>query len=166
MRTARRFDRDRHRAGGAIFRDWRLAWFRRLHPVERADHQENCERDDEEVDDKRDEVAVVPGHCAGFHRIRDVREGISAILTGFEDDELIREIKPAGERADRRHNDVFDEGTDDPAEGRADDHAHREIESIALNGKLFEFLEHAAALLVRDDIDTFIGYDYDLANSL
>ena len=58
--------------------------------------------------------------------------------------EVVREVEPAGDRADDRHEQVADERLDDPPEGRADDHADREIDDVAAQGELLELLEHRA----------------------
>jgi hypothetical protein len=41
--------------------------------------------------------------------------------------------------------DVTHQGVDDLAEGTADDHAHRQIDHIALEGELLELAHHAHA---------------------
>ena len=44
-----------------------------------------------------------------------------------------------------RHENVADQRRHDVAEGRADDDADREIESVALDGEVLEFLQHGSA---------------------
>ena len=48
-----------------------------------------------------------------------------------QDEEEAREIDPAEDQAERRHDHAFDQRRHDPAEGRADDHADGEIDHVA-----------------------------------
>lgn len=59
-----------------------------LHPVERANEQENAERNDDEVDHEGDEVAVIPSHGAGLNCLGRGRERATA-GRGFQHDELV-----------------------------------------------------------------------------
>jgi hypothetical protein len=58
-------------------------------------------------------------------------------VTLDETDEIVGEIKPAGNCADDRQQNVADERVHDRAEGRADDHADREIDDVAPHRKIF-----------------------------
>src|SRR3546814_8865835 len=61
----------------------------------------------------------------------------------------MRKIDAAEQQADRRHQDVGDEGADDPAEGGADDDADRHVEDVAPHGKFLEFFQHSSFPLKR-----------------
>ena len=56
------------------------------------------------------------------------------------------EIESAQQRAHHRHHHVLDQRAHDPAEGSADDHAHRQVHDVALDREFAEFLSHAHGL--------------------
>ena len=74
---------------------------------------------------------------------------VSAVTLLDSADEVVAEIEAAGDRADHRHEDVADQRRHDAAEGRADDDADRQIERIALDGEVLEFLQHGRSLSRR-----------------
>jgi hypothetical protein len=53
--------------------------------------------------------------------------------------EVVREIEPADQAADHRHDQVLDDRIDDLAEGRADDDADRQVDDIPLHRERLEF---------------------------
>ena len=55
MRTTGRLDRDRHRAGRALLRNWRGSGRRPFQLVHRFDHEKNTEGDDDEINHESDE---------------------------------------------------------------------------------------------------------------
>ena len=58
-------------------------------------------------------------------------------------DEIARKVHAAEQPADHRHDHAVGQRRYDLAEGRADDHRHREIEHVAPIDEGLEFLEHA-----------------------
>ena len=72
---------------------------------------------------------------------------VSAVTLLDSADEVVAEVEAAGGGADHRHEDVADQRGHDATEGRADDDADREVERIALDGEVLEFLQHAWAPL-------------------
>ena len=89
MRAAGRFDGDRHRAGRTIFYHRLGVWVGSFHFVNRAHKQKNTKGDNKKIDHQRDEVAVIPGHCAGLDRIGGRVEGGAPIFRRLEDDKLV-----------------------------------------------------------------------------
>ncbi len=138
---------------------------RPLHFVDSANDKKNAKRDNKKIDHQRDEVPVVPRDRAGFERVRRRVEHGRAIFRGLEHDELVREIEPARQQTDRRHDNVFDQGGDDRTERSADDHSDSQINRVSFDGKFFEFFPHATILyLTRRDVDKFFGNHHDFAN--
>src|SRR4029079_253875 len=60
MRTPRRLDRNCHRTGWAVLRNWRGGGRRPFLLVSRFNHQKNTEGNDDEIDHESDEISVVP----------------------------------------------------------------------------------------------------------
>src|SRR6202022_3864510 len=164
MRATRRFHGNRHRAGRTIFGNRRLLG-RLLHLVDPAHEQKHRESDDREINYQRDEVAVVPGDRAPLPRVCGCGESFTARRFA-QHDELVREIEPTGEQADRRHDDVFDERADDRAKGRADNHAHREINRVTFDRKFFEFLPHVLQTFHTTTLTSFWGITITLRTVL
>jgi hypothetical protein len=88
------------------------------------------EGDDDEDDHRVDERAVADRHAA----------------VGVQVDHELREIDPAEQKADRRHDDVVDQRGDDCAQRGADDHADRQGERVGLQQELAELSGHGALL--------------------
>ena len=87
--------------------------------VHRLDDAEQYNRHQQEVDHGGNEVAV-GDRC-------------------FSDGNgQMGEIKPAGDHAEKRHDNVIDEGIDDALESTADDHADGQIHHVALADEFFE----------------------------
>ena len=145
--------RDIHRAGRAFFL---VGFFFGGLPefVDCADEQKNCTGYDEKVDHERNEVPVVPSDRSGFQCISGRVERGRAVSGGSQDDELVREIESAGEETNRRHENIFDQRIDDRTEGRSDDHADGEIDSVTFDG---EFLEFIPDLLHTTMLTNFLG---------
>ena len=72
---------------------------RALHSVERPHHEENAKRDDEEINDEGDEVAVVPGDGARPSLRRPESRNCRDLSDRLEDDKFVREIEAAGQLA-------------------------------------------------------------------
>jgi hypothetical protein len=144
--------RDSHRAGRAFFL---VGFFFGGLPqfVDCADEQKNCAGYDEKVDHERDKVPIIPSDRSGFQRISGRVERGRAVSGGSQDDELVREIKSAGEKTNRRHEHIFDQRIDDRTEGRPDDYADGEIDSVTFDG---EFLEFIPDLLHKTMLTSFL----------
>src|SRR5207244_11352004 len=108
MRTTRRLDWDGHRARATFLRD-RFCVRRTLEPIDPADEEENCPCNDEKIDRERDEIAVIPSNCAYFRRVRRCVKGCAAVLRRAQHNKFIREIEPATEQADWRHDKVLNQ---------------------------------------------------------
>jgi len=108
--------RRRHRRSGA----------RPLQAVDRLDHHEERERDDQEFEHRLNKHAVAKQHRLAF--------GV-----GANAHREILEIHPTDGKPDRRHDDVGDQGVHDLAEGAADHDTDGEINDTALHRELFEF---------------------------
>lgn len=106
-----------------------------LEHVDRFDHQEDSPRDDDELDQDGDEIAVVQGRRGGGLRGSQV-----GIARAIEADKQLAEIDFAEDEAERRHDDVVDDGGDDFPESRTDDHTDGEINGVAFGDEGFEFL--------------------------
>src|SRR5215203_2487747 len=106
------------------------------------DDEEQCERHDDEVDDRVDENAIRQDHRARVlgELQRWVRAWYGRGL--LEDDELIREVHSSHPQTDDRHHDVSDEARNDCAERQADDDAHGHVDDIAAHRELLEFPDH------------------------
>src|SRR5579859_663123 len=108
------------RRGRVRGRGWRL-----LQLVDAFDRDENHEGDDEEVEYRLKERAVLEqygralGVVAHSHR-------------------KVAEVDAADQHAERRHDDVADQGGNDLAERGADDDADRQVDHVAFHGKFFE----------------------------
>ena len=123
----------RRRGGGLGF------LFLLTEALDQVDQREHHPGDDQEVDDDGEEAAPRQ-HRALLLRLGQRVGGDLA----RQSDEVVAEIESAGDRADDRHENVADQRRHDAAEGRADDDADREIEGIALDGEVLEFLQHVS----------------------
>ena len=74
MRTTRRLDWDRHRAGQTIFHDGRRSRRGPLHFVDSLYQQKDTERDDEKINRNRNKIAVGED-WPQFFRIRQGQSG-------------------------------------------------------------------------------------------
>src|SRR5437879_7329936 len=93
--------------------------------------------DDEEEDDHRDHQKV--DHFPEEEPVRD----FFAMDHRFP---LEVTLLARHKHADQRHNNVLDQRVDDLAECRADDHPNGQIDDIAFEGELFEFLKQGPSL--------------------
>lgn len=100
--------------------------------VDRLDQEKNTESDDDKVDERLDEVAIVDG--GGLHLLHtgDDHPG--------QGDLQIREVHTTDQPSDRRHDDVVDNTTYDFTKRAADDHTDSHVHSIASDSEIFEFL--------------------------
>src|SRR4029453_1258713 len=139
MWTTLCLDRDIHPAGRAFFL---VGFFFGGLPqfVDCADEQKNRASYDKKVDHERDEVPIIPSDRSGFQRISGRVECGRAVFGGSQNDELVREIESAGEETNRRHDYVFHQRTNDRNEGRPDDYADGEIDSVTFDGEFLEFI--------------------------
>jgi hypothetical protein len=62
-----------------------------------------------------------------------------------EHDEQVGEIDARQDQADDRHEHIIDNRRHDGAESGTDHHADGEIDDIALEGEIAEFLEHVSS---------------------
>lgn len=95
---------------------------------------------DDELDAGVDEGAVLDGHqFVGLGRPRRASAPIQ-----------VREVEAGQQQADRRHDDLVDQALGDVVEGRADDHADRQVDDVAAGDELAEFrkVRHADAGLL------------------
>ena len=117
-----------------------------MHLVDGLDHAEHGERDDDEVEDDGDQVAVVDGDlgCDDFAALHD----------GLLEHPFPRgKVDAAGQHGDERHDDIIDERGRDLAERAADDDADGHIEHVAAHGKgleLFKKLLHGKHLFAEN----------------
>src|SRR5712671_1171328 len=121
-----------------------LGGFRLLQLGQSPNREEQHKRDDQEIDDDREEVAPSED-CPLLPGVRQCRGGDLR----RQPDEVVREVEPAGDRADDRHDDIADKRTHDGAESSSDDHANGEIDHVAAQGKFLEILDHGLSLLER-----------------
>src|SRR4030095_2016873 len=75
-----------------------------------------------------------------LQRIGGLLKRGGAVSGGSQDDELVREIQSAGKETNRRHEHIFDQRIDDRTEGRSDNHADGEIDSVTFDGEFLEFI--------------------------
>ena len=146
MAAPRRLDRDGRQAMRALFRRRRGGLFLLLHGVHAADHEEDGEGDDQEIDDGVQEQPVVERH-----RSRPLGGGDRRVGTGdlpfLEHEEEVREVDVPQEEPDRRHQDVGYQRGDDRPEGRADDDAHRHVDDVPPHREFLELLQHVRSPL-------------------
>src|SRR5690606_1681393 len=108
--------------------------------VDQTYHLENDERQDQEIEQDRDETSVGQ-HGARFFSLR---QGQLCPLP-VEGQVVVAEIQAANDHADYRHDHILDQRIDNFAESGADDYTDRQIDYIAFHGKCLEFLQHAHA---------------------
>ena len=110
-----------------------------LQCVDRLHKQEYRQPHDDEGHQRIDEHADVQSHGARLLRRvqRRVGPGLRARL---QHEKQIGEVGLTQGKTDRRHDDVLDQGIDDLAERGADHDAHGEIDDVAPDGKLAEFV--------------------------
>jgi hypothetical protein len=115
-------------------------------PVHGLHRKEQHPGDDQEIEGDGDEMA------AAEHRALLLRAAIGEALLNRIGKRrvMIREVEPAGDRTDDRHEDVADERVDDLPERGSDDHADGKIDDIATQGELLEFLEHDGRLPIAE----------------
>src|SRR3546814_1243026 len=75
-------------------------------------------------------------------RISDWSSDVCSSDLAAEQDELAREIDPAENPADQRHNQILGQRTGDRREGAADDGTDRQVDDIAAGDKFPEFIQH------------------------
>ena len=102
----------------------------RLLPDDQLADPEHHKRDDEELDERQEEGAVAD---------RNLGRGVAGVL---EHDLELREVDPAEEVGDRRHDDVLDQGVHHGAQGDADDDADGQGERVGLGQESLELAEH------------------------
>src|SRR5262249_4105281 len=135
MRTTCSLDRNRHRARRTIFHYLRtsLGLFELVDPF---DDEKDAKGNDHEIDRNGDEIAVGEDRSQFFcFRERQSRRD----LIGQGDVE-IAEIKIANDSADRRHQQVFDDRSNNFSKGCADNDADGEINGVAFDGEFLELL--------------------------
>jgi hypothetical protein len=103
---------------------YHLGWWP-LQPVEPLDRHEDHEGNDQEVEHRLEEGAVLEQDGGVI--------GSSPYLPG-----QIREINAGQQLAQRRHHHIGHQRRDNLAEGRTDDDAHGHVDDIALHGKFLE----------------------------
>src|SRR5215467_4822688 len=107
--------------------------------IDLLDQEEDGERDDDEIDHRVQEHAVVQRGRSGGLRGSERRER----LPGQADEEVL-EVHAAEEPPDRRHDDVVDERGDDRAERGAHDHTDRQVDDVAPHDERLEFAQHGS----------------------
>src|ERR1700674_1461770 len=138
--AALRRQRNRHRALWAVFggrrRNWR--WFRR-ETIDLFDQKKDEESHYQEIDHVIDEDPVIQ-RCLrrgrGLGRLNRIE------VCAAQVDKQSRKIHATEQLADGRHDHVFHERRDNFSEGRADNHADRQIHDIATHGEFLEFFQH------------------------
>src|SRR4030095_13814472 len=98
-----------------------------------------------------------------LQRIGGLLKRGGAVSGGSQDNELVREIESAGEETNGRHEHVFNQRIDDRTEGRSDNHADGEIDSVSFDG---EFLEFIPDLLHTTMLTSFLGTTITLRTML
>jgi hypothetical protein len=112
MRTTARLNGNLHRACRAIFHvGYFCSRFSEL--IDCPDQKKNGGRDNEKIDQERNEVAVIPRDRSGFGGVRGSIECRRAVFGRPKNDKFIGEIESAGEETDWRHDDVFNQRIDD-----------------------------------------------------
>ena len=109
-----------------------LLLYRFLELVECLDHQEECERNEDEGDDRVDEQAI-----SDRYSLRRLRRRL-------EDDLERREIDSSDQKSDDRVDDVIDEGIDDCRERGACCDTYCHIDDAAARYELPEFCEETS----------------------
>jgi hypothetical protein len=90
------------------------------------------ERQDQEVDDRGNELAVAEHRDAGrLQRGIAVRIAFERRRNRSQPEEVVRKVESAENCADDRHDQVIGQRSDDAAERGTDDHRDRQIEDIA-----------------------------------
>ncbi len=105
--------------------------------VDLLDEKEDHESDDDKIDERIQEDAVVDGG-----RSRCLRFGQGGVVASGEIDIEIGKVDFVEDEPDGRHDDIADQGGDDFAESGADDNTDRHIHHIAFDGEFFELFEH------------------------
>ena len=100
--------------------------------VDGLDQEKNAESDDDKVDERLDEVAIVD------------RGGLHLLHTGDDHagqcDFQVGEVHAADQPSDRWHDDVVDNTAHDLTKCTADDHTDSHVHCIASDGKILELL--------------------------
>lgn len=112
--------------------------------VDELDHQEDDEREDDEIDQHGDERAVAERRDARCLQILErFRIALERSRNLTEQHEFVREIQAARQHADHGHDEILHHRVDDLRKRSADDHADGEIHDVALDGEFLEFLDDA-----------------------
>ena len=79
--------------------------------------------------------------------------GLAALLAGCGErggidvraqwQEVVREVEPAEDCADDRHDKIVDDGVDDLAESGTDNNTHGKVHDIAAGNEGFKFVKHS-----------------------
>lgn len=94
--------------------------------VQLFNHKKDHKCHNQEIDHFGDEQTVAD---RGSHSLCFLESGI--VLT-IQRDEFVGEINATGQKAERRHDDIFNERFDKAVESTADDNADSEIDHVAL----------------------------------
>src|SRR5215470_15881419 len=105
--------------------------------IDLLDQEEDGERDDDEIDHRVQEHAVVQRGRSGGLRGSERRER----LPGQADEEVL-EVHATEEPPDRRHDDVVDERGDDRPERGAHDHTDRQVDDVTPHDERLELAQH------------------------
>ena len=97
--------------------------------VDALHEEEDAERDDEKLDDRLDEHAVVDGRRYGRIERIDRKRHLK-----------VGKVHAAYQPTDGRHYYIRDDGGDNLTKGSSDNHADSHIYGVPLDGKLLEFL--------------------------
>jgi hypothetical protein len=108
-----------------------------LHPVDQPDDQEDCKRNDKEIDHGVNKNSVINGGRSGLLGYRQRWVGLS-----IQADKQIGEIDTSKQQTDGRHQDIVDERNDDSTEGYPNDHGNRQIKHITSHHKFLKFVKH------------------------
>src|SRR6185369_823288 len=141
VRAAARLEGDGRIAERALPRGGSRRRLRLFESRELAYHEKDHEGDDQEVDHRVEEDAIVErrrpgGLCLGQRRVMLPRQIEEEVL----------EVHSAENQADRWHQDVVDERGHDLAERAADHDGHGEIHDVAPRDELLELFEHGDLL--------------------
>jgi MoaA/NifB/PqqE/SkfB family radical SAM enzyme len=117
------------------------------HGVDDFHQNKHPEHEEEEADQGVDEEAIAKNRITVFCHIRQARERCLGIDGGFDDLDALgrkREVEVfkvcfADAEGDDRHDDVFDHGVYDRAEGAADNDPDGEVEGVTFGDELFKF---------------------------
>ena len=69
-----------------------------------------------------------------------------------------REIEPAEDPPDQRHDHILGQRGGDLGEGRADDHRHGEIEHVAAHDEIPEFPQHKTLPVAEPKVNAYVRF--------